>query len=195
MQLEFISREQYRHKIAPEFLEDIQNRFGPAYLLPEGGTNELAIRGCEEILGEDDAKYSCICCAVGTGGTFAGIVRGSFPGQQIQGYPALKAPGLRRDLGRWIPKGNWKLVQGYHFGGYARIDPNLIRFINEFREATGVPLDPVYTGKMMYGIFEEIRSGRLREGSRILAIHTGGLQGIAGMNVKLKKKNLPLLAL
>lgn len=195
MKLEFISRGQYRLKTTPGFLEAIERRHGPSYILPEGGTNDLAIRGCMEILGEGDAKYSHICCSVGTGGTLAGIVRASFPDQRIQGYPALRTSSLEKEIGHWMPKDNWELISDYHFGGYGKISSSLIHFINEFREVTGVPLDPVYTGKMIYGILQEIRRGRIPEGSQVLAIHTGGLQGIAGMNMRLRKKNLPLLYL
>jgi 1-aminocyclopropane-1-carboxylate deaminase len=195
MKLKFISREQYRLKTSPDFLQAIERQYGPSYILPEGGTNDMAIRGCMEILGEGDAKYSHICCSVGTGGTLAGIVKASYPHQRIQGYPALRASGLAKEIGPWIPEDNWELISDYHFGGYAKIDRSLIDFINEFRELTGVPLDPVYTGKMIYGILEEIRRGCIPEGSHVLAIHTGGLQGIAGMNMRLRKKNLPLLYL
>ena len=195
MKLKFISREQYRLKTSPEFLQAIEHQYGPSYMLPEGGTNDLAIRGCMEILGEGDAAYSHICCAVGTGGTLAGIVKASYPHQRIQGYPALRASGLAKEIGHWMPEDNWELISDYHFGGYAKIDRSLIDFINEFREVTGVPLDPVYTGKMIYGILEEIRRGHIPEGSQVLAVHTGGLQGIDGMNMRLRKKNLPLLYL
>jgi 1-aminocyclopropane-1-carboxylate deaminase len=95
----------------------------------------------------------------------------------------------------WIPGDHWRLVGAYHFGGYGKVSPELVGFINGFREATGIPLDPVYTGKMMFGILEGIRKRDFPEGSHILAVHTGGLQGSAGMNMRLKKKNLPLLHL
>ena len=195
MELHFISRAQYRNKEDPQFLNEIASRFGPCYILPEGGTNELAVRGCEEILGREDHQYTHICCPVGTGGTLAGLVRSSAGRQVVQGYPALRAPGLEGDLRKWIPEENWELVGGYHFGGYGRVTPGLIGFINSFRRDTGIPLDPVYTGKMVFGILGEISRGRIPEGSRILAIHTGGLQGIPGMNERLRKKNLPLLEL
>ena len=195
MQLVFITREEYRKKADPRFIDAITEQFGPAYILPEGGTNELAVQGCREILGPGDRSYTHVCCAVGTGGTLAGLVQAAGSAQQVQGYPALKAPGLERGLRRWIKGGHWSLIPSYDFGGYARMDESLVRFINSFRRETGIPLDPVYTGKMLYGILEEARLGRFPEGSHILAIHTGGLQGIAGMNERLQKKNLPLLEL
>lgn len=195
MKLVFLSRSRYREKAGPGFIEELNKVYGPAYLLPEGGTNNLAIRGCTEILGNGDRDFSLVCCAVGTGGTLAGLVQTLSPGQRLQGYPSLKAPGLERELRTWIVGDSWKLVPYYHFGGYGKVNRDLIEFINEFRRQTDIPLDPVYTGKMVFGILEEVRLGHIPEGSRILGIHTGGLQGIRGMNRRLKKKNLPLLQL
>jgi 1-aminocyclopropane-1-carboxylate deaminase len=195
MRLVFLSREAYRMKDDPAFLQGLQHRYGPAYVLPEGGTNALAVKGCGEILGEADQGFDLVCCPVGTGGTLAGLAQSARGPQRVQGYPALRAPALEASLRGWIPGQGWELVAGYHFGGYGRVTPELIGFINTFREQTGIALDPVYTGKMVYGILEEVRLGRLPEGSRILAIHTGGLQGIRGMNMRLQKKGLPLLQL
>jgi 1-aminocyclopropane-1-carboxylate deaminase len=87
-------------------------------------------------------------------------------------------------------KSNWELITDYHFGGYGKINLDLVRFINNFFERTKIPIDPIYTGKMMFGIVDLIQSGFFPNGSKILAIHTGGLQGIKGMNLYLKKKNL-----
>jgi 1-aminocyclopropane-1-carboxylate deaminase len=195
MHLEFLSRERYRQKSSPSFLAALQARYGRVFILPEGGTNERAIRGCAEILSPGDRAFSHVCCAVGTGGTLAGLARAAGPGVQVRGYPAIRAAGLQASLRPWIPGAHWTLVGDYHFGGYARIDRELVEFINDFKERTGVSLDPVYTGKMLYGILSDIRKGKFPQGSRILAIHTGGLQGRAGMNMRLAKKNLPLLRL
>jgi 1-aminocyclopropane-1-carboxylate deaminase len=195
MQLVFLSRADYRRKTSKEFLDSLVRDFGPAYVLPEGGTNALAIQGCSEILGPSDLGATHICCPVGTGGTLAGIVRSAGPHQAVLGYPALRAPEFKMALGASIPGTDWDLVTEYHFGGYGKINSELVSFINEFKARTGIPLDPVYTGKMTYGILADVRRGRLPAGSRVLAVHTGGLQGIRGMNVGLKKKNLPLLHL
>ena len=195
MKLIFISRKDYKLKTDPEFLKTLMQHYGPAYPIPEGGTNELAVRGCSEILTQEDRNFSHICCPVGTGGTLAGLSRSAQPGQRILGYPALKAPDFQKELDTWISADNWELIPDYHFGGYGKVNKELIDFINDFKQKTGIPLDPVYTGKMLFGILADIRYGRLSAGSRVLAIHTGGLQGIAGMNMQLKKKNLPLLHL
>lgn len=195
MELVFLSRAAYARRAEAEFQAACLERYGPAYLLPEGGTNDLAVRGCAEILQPEDEQYDLICCPVGTGGTLAGLVRGAAPHQQVLGYPALKAEGLKAQLASLIPGDRWALSGHSHFGGYGRVTAGLVAFINDFREQTGIALDPVYTGKMMHAILGEVGSGRIAPGSTVLAIHTGGLQGIRGMNLELRKKNLPLLQL
>ncbi len=193
MKFEFVSRKSYRIKDDKAFVEDLRKRFGPCYLIPEGGTNPLGIKGCEEILQPGDEKYDLITCAVGTGGTLAGISRAAATHQKVLGFPALKGDFLEKELTELTPRRNWSLSTRYHFGGYGKVTGELIRFINEFKAETGIPLDPVYTGKMMFGLLDMAERGTFEKGTRILAIHTGGLQGIRGMNGILRKKNLPLL--
>ena len=193
MQLDFISRDTYRTKTNPEFIESLKSTFGEFYLIPEGGTNEFAVKGCEEILTPKDEDYDYICCCVGTGGTISGLINSSKQHQTVLGFPALKGDFLREDIRKFANQENWELITDYHFGGYGKIKPELITFINEFKKDYGIPLDPIYTGKMMFGIFDLIESQFFPENSKILAIHTGGLQGIVGMNLKLKKKNFPLI--
>ncbi|KJD32610.1 1-aminocyclopropane-1-carboxylate deaminase [Tamlana nanhaiensis] len=193
MQFKFVSREAYRDKTSESFLNDLKNEFGSFYTIPEGGTNTFAVKGCEEILSEEDKTFDVICCAVGTGGTISGLINASYGNQQILGFPALKGDFLKEDISKFVAKGNWKLITDYHFGGYAKINQALIGFINSFKIENDIPLDPVYTGKMMYGIYNLIENGYFSKGSKILAIHTGGLQGITGMNATLKKKKLPLI--
>jgi 1-aminocyclopropane-1-carboxylate deaminase len=193
MEFHFISRSDYREKTSEVFIEDLRKKFGDFYLVPEGGTNELAVKGCEEILLPGDAEFDVICCAVGTGGTISGIINASEEHQQILGFPALKGDFLKPEIARFSKKNNWNLITNYHFGGYAKVDRELIAFINTFRSSYGVQLDPVYTGKMLYGIFDLARTGYFLENTRILAVHTGGLQGISGMNKVLEMKNLPTI--
>lgn len=193
MQLEFVSRETYRHKNENPFLKEIERQFGSFYLIPEGGTNALAIRGCEEILAGGGEDFDYICCAVGTGGTIAGLINGSKPCQKVLGFPALKGGFLSDEIRKFATNPNWELLTGYDFGGYGKIDLTLIQFINQFYRQTGIPLDPVYTAKMVFGVIDLIGRGYFPEGSKILMIHTGGLQGIAGMNQELKRKKLPLI--
>lgn len=193
MQFQFVSRLAYRSKESMLFQNTLKIKFPNAYLIPEGGTNALAVKGCEEILTEEDAAFNIVCSCVGTGGTLAGIINAAAPHQNILGFPALKGDFLREDIRKFVQSTNWELLKDYHFGGYAKIDRNLINFINTFKEQTRIPLDPVYTGKMMFGLLDMIQHDKFVPGTKILAIHSGGLQGIAGMNLRLEKKKLPLL--
>jgi 1-aminocyclopropane-1-carboxylate deaminase len=193
MNFKFVTREAYRNKTSKQFIEGLKQEFGDFYLIPEGGTNDLAIKGCKEILSELDKDFNYICCSVGTGGTISGLINCSKPSQQILGFSALKGDFLKEDIGKFVEKKNWQLITEYHFGGYAKINEELISFINEFKSNFQIPLDPIYTGKMMYGIFDLMEKRFFQHGSKILVIHTGGLQGIEGMNKKLKVKGLPLI--
>ena len=190
MHLEFVSRSTYKKKTDPAYLQQLLETFKDYYILPEGGTNALAIKGCEEILTSKDQSFDIICCAVGTGGTIAGVINGSLLTQKIIGFPALKGEFLKEDICKFAKQSNWELWGDYHFGGYAKVDSKLIKFMNDFKLIYNIPLDPVYTAKMMYGIFEGIRSGEIPQTAKVLAIHTGGLQGIEGMNLRLKEKKL-----
>jgi 1-aminocyclopropane-1-carboxylate deaminase len=195
MHLHFVSREVYRRKAKPSFIENIAKECKDYYRIPEGGTNELAVKGCEEILSEKTRDFDYICTSVGTGGTIAGIIKASHSNQKILGFSALKGTFQEEEIKKYTSKTNFELYDEYCFGGYGKIDEQLVRFINDFKLKTEIQLDPVYTGKMMFGIFELIKQKKLKENSRILAVHTGGLQGIAGMNQKLKKKQLPQIEL
>lgn len=193
MKLKFISREDYRNKTDKAFIHSLKCQFDDFYLIPEGGTNNLAVMGCEEILQPSDKEFNYICSAVGTGGTISGLINSSKKHQKVLGFPALKDDFLQEDIRKFANQENWKLITDYHFGGYGKIKPELIAFINRFKKNYNVPLDPIYTGKMMFGIFDLIEKGFFPKDSKILAIHTGGLQGIDGMNEKLKRRNLPLI--
>ncbi|MBT8274164.1 MAG: pyridoxal-phosphate dependent enzyme [Bacteroidia bacterium] len=193
MRLNFVSRESFRDKSSEAFLQKLKDEFGPFYHLPEGGTNDLAVKGCEEILTAKDANFDYICCPVGTGGTIAGLINSSKPHQKILGFPALKGDFLKTDIAKFAKKNNWILVNDYHFGGYAKINMELISFINRFKAEYNIQLDPIYTAKMMYGVLDMIHNEKFPSDARILAIHTGGLQGIQGMNMRLQEMNLPLI--
>ena len=192
MKLVFVTREEYRRKIDEHFIQQLQDIYGRFYVIPEGGTNALAVQGCEEILSDADADFDYICCAVGTGGTISGIINSSSENQTILGFPALRAD-LRDDIQKYVNQRNWRLITDYHFGGYAKVDAKLVAFMNQFYQQNGILLDPVYTGKMIFGVIDLIRQDFFPDGSSILAIHTGGIQGITGMNNKLQNKNLPLI--
>ena len=193
MRFKFINRGDYRQKGNLKFIEQLRNEFGEFYMVPEGGTNSLAIKGCEEILTEKDEDFDFICSSVGTGGTVSGLINASFLHQHVIGFSALKEDFLKADIEKSVNNERWQLNTEFHFGGYAKISEELVCFINEFKEKTAIPLDPIYTGKMMFGLFHMAKHDIFEPKTKILAIHTGGLQGIAGMNGVLKKKNLPLL--
>ena len=192
MKFYFVSRSAYRNKTSEAFISTLKDKFGDFYLIPEGGTNKFAVKGCEEILTEKDTKFNIICAAIGTGGTISGIINSTKNHQSVIGFPALKGDFLQHEINKYVLKNkNWSLNTNYNFGGYAKISEDLVTFINNFKNETGIPLDPVYTGKMLFGIVDLIKKDYFKKGTKILAIHTGGLQGIDGMNLILKKKNLP----
>ncbi len=192
MHLHYVSRSLYKLKGQPEFTASLRALFGEFMLIPEGGTNELAVEGCEEILTSKDDMFNVICCPVGTGGTVSGLINSAKLHQQIIGYSAVKDHTLNQVICKFVSSNNWKLFPA-DCGGYGKVDRHLIDFINEFKGTYNIPLDPVYTGKMMYHLMRQIKDGEFSKGTSILAIHTGGLQGVAGMNWRLKQTDLPQL--
>ena len=185
MQLHYISREEYRTKTEPSFIEQLHNQYGDFYLIPEGGTNELAVKGCAEFAKRlcKEVDFNYLCLPVGTGGTIAGITEGLDESKKVIGFPSLKgATFLEHEITKYTSKKNWRLVYDYHFGGYAKVTNELLEFMNEFEKKFNIPLDPIYTAKMMLGIMDLIKKKFFESGSTILAIHTGGLQGRAGFN-------------
>ncbi|QSE98119.1 1-aminocyclopropane-1-carboxylate deaminase/D-cysteine desulfhydrase [Fulvivirga lutea] len=183
MQLKFVSREEYRKKSGSEFIQKLNNELGDIYLIPEGGTNSLAIKGCTEILDNSTKEFDYICTSAGTGGTLSGLIVSSKDHQKILGFSSLKGEFLAKDVEDLVynykgtQKKNWGINTNYHFGGYAKTNDELIRFIKQFERDYSILLDQVYTGKMMYGINDLIQTGYFKSGTKILAIHTGGLQG------------------
>ncbi|MBC9229997.1 pyridoxal-phosphate dependent enzyme [bacterium SPL81] len=178
MQLHFVSRAQYRLRHELEYLQQLKQRYPNTLIIPEGGTNELAIQGTKEILSADDQEnYDVICCAVGTGGTIAGIIESSSDQQHILGFSALKGDFLKQDIQKWTNKTNWSLTDTYCCGGYAKTNSKLLQFMQHFEQQYAVPLEQIYTAKMMMGLFDLIQQGHFPVNARILAIHTGGLQG------------------
>lgn len=189
MDLHYISRADYRRKNEHNFNSRFKKRFGKFYLIPEGGSNTLAVKGCTEILSGVSHHFDHICCACGTGGTIAGIIAGLNGNRRIWGYPAMKkGEFIKNDISNLIygynskSYGNWDLITEYHFGGYAKYSYELIKFINMFKKIHNIQLDPIYTGKLLFGIYDQINNGFFKAGEKILAIHTGGLQGIRGFN-------------
>ena len=183
MQFHFVSREEYRKRHDKVYLEELSVRFGDCYIIPEGGTNQLAIKGCEEILNTSTQHVDIIACAVGTGGTIAGIISAKKEHQTVIGFSALKggflADEVKALLQEYDKPGiiNWRIEDSYHFGGYAKMKPALANFMTDFEARHRIPLDPIYTGKMVFGMYDMITNDRFEKGTRILMIHTGGLQG------------------
>ena len=190
-----ISRSDYRQKHLPELMMQLKKKFGVFYPLPEGGTNSLAVKGCTEILTDDDACFDLIACSVGTGGTLAGLIESASPHQKIMGFSALRNLSLEGEIKKWTHKHNWTINHDFSFGGYAKVSHDLINFINTFNKNFKTPLDPVYTGKLLFGIFDLIKNKKWPRGKKILVIHTGGLQSIEGMNQKLSKKKWPKITI
>ncbi|KAA5536957.1 pyridoxal-phosphate dependent enzyme [Taibaiella lutea] len=180
MQLHFISRGDYSQKDTDAFLNTIAQQFPQSFIIPEGGDNEKGRKGTAEITALIPDTFTHIVLPVGTGATFSGI-RNALPGTvEMLGFTAMKGGGyleeaIKKSLKSLLP--NWDLITDYHFGGFAKYNQSLIDFMNAFYEKFRIPLDMVYTSKMMYGIFDLIKSEKFPEGSKILCIHTGGLQG------------------
>lgn len=192
MQLHFVSRENYRLKDNLTEIEKLRQKFGDFNRIQEGGTNALAVKGCEEILTNSDEKYDIIACCVGTGGTIAGIINTSKPHQHIYGFSALKGH-QHREIHQYVNKTNFKIFEDEAFGGYAKSNDRLVEFINSFYRCTSVKLDPIYTGKMFYQLFEMIENNEIANDTKILVIHSGGLQGIKAFNNFQQSKNKPRL--
>ncbi|MGD1845187.1 MAG: 1-aminocyclopropane-1-carboxylate deaminase/D-cysteine desulfhydrase [Salibacteraceae bacterium] len=186
MQLHYIDRTTYRQKHLPAVYTALLDAFGPAYLIPEGGSNSLGVAGCREVWEGISVPIDVVACACGTGATFAGLVDAAPAGTRGWGFAVLKqGEHLKGPIGQWLGEdwsttASWDLITDYHFGGYARYTPELLQFLAAFKSQQGFALDPVYTGKLFYGLFDQVRQGAFRRGTSILAVHTGGLQGIAG---------------
>lgn len=180
MQLHYVTREQYRKKKETEFIDKLHDQFGDFYLIPEGGTNALAITGCEEFARTLGNDFDYLCCSVGTGGTLAGLINGLPKTKTILGFSSLKGGQfLTEEVNQWLQQSfnNWSIISEYHFGGYGKITDELISFQQKFAVSHSVMFDLIYGSKMMCGILNLASRHFFNPGSTILAIHTGGLQG------------------
>ncbi|MFC4529249.1 1-aminocyclopropane-1-carboxylate deaminase/D-cysteine desulfhydrase [Sphaerisporangium dianthi] len=183
MRLTYLDRTAYRAKHTPAVISRLRDEWGDVYLLPEGGSNALAVKGCAELSAEIDAQLAAdvVCCACGTGGTLAGIASGLLRGRRAIGFPVLKGgeylAGEVERLQReafGAPSSNWSLECGFHFGGYAKSTAELEAFVEDFAARHGLLLDRVYIAKMMYGVFELAGRGAFEAGTRVVAVVTGG---------------------
>jgi 1-aminocyclopropane-1-carboxylate deaminase len=179
MKLHYVSREMYRAKTEQAFTDMLHKTFGDFYLIPEGGTNELAEKGVTEFaqtLGDD---FNYLCCAVGTGGTMAGLIKGVSSEKKLIGFPILKnGEFLKAEIENLISNKhkNWSLNTDYHLGGYAKVTSQLTSFIEDFKALHQIQLDSIYTGKALFGIFDLISKNYFTKGSTILFVHSGGVR-------------------
>lgn len=192
MQLHYVSRSLYRDKEALYVYVKEYFKHKYPYVMPEGGSNLLGVKGCIEILNHIEIPFDVVCCAAGTGATLAGIVNALKPEQKAIGFQVLKAEGyIKSEVSNWLEQieliglqqsGNpiWEVSENYHFGGYAKVSDTLKDFVEKISNKHQLPLDMIYTGKMMFGIYDLIQQGCFKKGTTIVAIHTGGLQGIKG---------------
>ena len=182
MELEFSSREDYRKKELQDFKCKLNDTYGDHILIPEGGYSREGMEGAAFIANYYKGKdFSHVCCSSGTATTLAGLIKGSKEGETIIGFSALKgipdhAARISLLTGK-LSKEKFCFVTDYHFGGYAKKSDELICFMNKFYEEFVIPTDFIYTGKMMFGIFDLIKKNYFLPGSKVLSIHTGGLQG------------------
>jgi 1-aminocyclopropane-1-carboxylate deaminase len=193
MKIYYLDRASYRKKNSPEIINQLQEKFGDFYLLPEGGTNDLAVKGCSEIIKSIDIEFDYICCPCGTGGTLAGLISGLNGNKFALGFAVLKGASFLKENVQSLLQNlngnslkNWDINLDYHFGGYARIDSLLLDFVNRFTSLTNIPIEPIYTGKMLFGIYDLASKAFFKEGSQIIALHTGGLQGLKGLSDRIK---------
>ncbi|KUJ54994.1 1-aminocyclopropane-1-carboxylate deaminase/D-cysteine desulfhydrase [Chryseobacterium aquaticum] len=190
MSLKFVTREEYRHK--EKLTEFLQEEFPDALIIPEGGTNKNAVQGIKMMMNDDTKDFDYLCTAVGTGGTVAGISEFCEENQKVMGFKVVEDASLENRISELTSKRNFHLIDAA-FGGYGKINDDNVRFINDFKAKYNIPLEPIYTGKMMQKVFEMIDENYFPEGSKILCFHTGGLQGIEGANMLLEKQNRNLI--
>ncbi|MCC5944040.1 MAG: pyridoxal-phosphate dependent enzyme [Bernardetiaceae bacterium] len=197
MQLHYINRSMYKLKHTKEVKEKLKQAFGGFYLIPEGGTNLEAVRGASEIPKLiAHTVYDTLLTPVGTGGTLAGLAIGLPPEKQLEGIAVLKgADFLKTDTHALIndfqkkypayshaPLAHWNLQTDYHFGGYAKTSSSLNAFIQRFYLDNQILIEPIYTGKMMYAIADLAQKQYFKSNSRLIALHTGGLDYLPSSN-------------
>jgi 1-aminocyclopropane-1-carboxylate deaminase len=189
MQLIFVPKAAYERKTEESYLQELSIQYDHPFIIPEGGANEYGRKGIEEIAALIPASYTHICVSVGTGTTLAGL-RNALPiSQHISGFAPMKNGNyLKSEMAAHLSpaqNNNWQLYDAWHFGGFGKYNEELISFMNSFNETNQVPLDMVYTAKMMYGVKELLQSGRFPANAALLCIHTGGLQGNASIQDRL----------
>lgn len=192
MRLLFLNKQDYQCKNISTFEALLNTEYGHYYLLPEGGENLLGVKGCQAIgqsISEHFTGDYTVCCAVGTGTTLSGIISGLPENMPVIGFSALKGEdSLSSTVSQWLDKVdcqhvNWQVINDYHHGGYAKVNPQLLQFMAELEEANGLQLEPVYNAKMLWGIEQLALQGYWPAGSRIVVVHGGGVQGRRGFGL------------
>lgn len=183
-----VSRSAYREKEASKEIQDIIQKYADAMVIPEGGTNQLALKGVGEIWDELNHQLAktphYITLTAGTGGTTAGLLFYNNYPTQIISFCALKSHHLEEEIlsiANYKNKKKLTMINDFHFGGYGKWTDELIQFISDFESMTGIPLDHVYNGKAVYGLLKMIEDDYFPQGTTIVHVHTGGLQGLAGL--------------
>lgn len=181
MKLKYISRSEYRNKDSSDLLNKLKTEFPNSYIIPEGGSGKLGALGCEDIVSEIDISFNTICCACGTATTLSGILNKLPEDKNAIGFPALKGGDfLNGDINTMSENQNYSLECDYHFKGYAKHTPELLKFMEWFHKTHSIQLDHVYTSKMFYGLYDLIKKEKLQN-QTVIAIHTGGIQGVRGI--------------
>lgn len=187
MQLVFVSHEDYARKYDNDWLAELSVRFNNPMLIPEGGANEYGRKGAKEIAGLIPEQYTHVVVSVGTGSTLCGIVDGLGENVRVSGLAPMKGGKyLQEEISKYTDKRNFTIYDNWHFGGFGKHTEELVLFMNKFYQENNIPLDMVYTAKMMYGLREQIMDGLYPADARILSVHTGGLQGNITLTGKLE---------
>ena len=185
MDLFFLNRSTYRNnKYNNPIFKKIIKSEENVFVIPEGGFNEFGIKGCEEIMNEVNEHYDIICCSIGSGCTAVGIIKSLKFDQSFLGFSSFKNNSqIKNIISEKVKTMNWEINSEYNFGGFGQVNNELKKFIKDFKNTYEIMLDPIYTSKLFFGLFDMISKNKLPKDSRILALHTGGLQGIQGVNI------------
>ena len=196
MELRSLSYSDYRRRYNDDFATQLMASVENGYLIPEGGANKLAIKGCAELaqqIRQQQPGMNVLCAACGTGATLAGLICGIGSDVEVLGFSALKDNrALATDIESWLPHAalnipHWRLIEDYHCGGFARLNRALVAFMDDWQCHSDIPLEPLYTGKLFYGLFEMIGADQFEPGTTIVALHSGGLQGLRGMAERMQQ--------
>ena len=184
--IQYVTKVSYRQRDEPDYLRQLQDRFGKVMIIPEGGSNELALQGIAELVDELLQTYDYIIAPVASGGTLAGLIKAKHNTPcKILGIGVLKGEDYLAELVQnllpsdlqTLPSAHWSINHDYHFDGYAKSSQELHDFCDDFYQQTQIAIEPIYSGKLFFALRDLIGQGYFPQGSKVLALHTGGLQG------------------